>query len=100
MLNKLLKSVQAFFADDEEPNKKATTDNVHLEQDGNQASLYAKLGETSGLSNQKAMQPQNKFEVLLAAQAPEQQLLGAANNLMLGGYYPEAIVAFKVVAER
>jgi tetratricopeptide (TPR) repeat protein len=101
MFSKLLKSVQAFFADDEEtPNKKANTDNVRVEQDGNQATLYAKLGESDGMRLGKAASLKAKFESLLDGQAPQQHLLAAANNLMLGGFYPEAIVAFKALGER
>jgi tetratricopeptide (TPR) repeat protein len=101
MFGKLLKSVQAFFTDDDEtPNKKANTDNVRVEQDGNQATLYAKLGDSNGVSLDKAASLKAKFESLLDGQAPQQHLLGAANNLMLGGFYPEAIVAFKALGER
>jgi tetratricopeptide (TPR) repeat protein len=100
MFGKLLKSVQAFFADEETTEKKANTDHVVVEQDGNQATLYAKLGDANGINMDKAASLKAKFEALLDGQAPQQHLLGAANNLMLGGFYPEAIVAFKALGER
>jgi tetratricopeptide (TPR) repeat protein len=100
MIGKFLKSVQTFFADDETEDKKANPDQVRVSQDGSQASLQVKLGGTDGISASAAASVKSKFETLLTAQAPQQHLLGAANDLMLSGAYPEAIDAFAAIAQR
>ena len=100
MIGKFLKSVQAFFADDETEDKKGNSDHVRVSREGEQASLQVKLGGSDGMSATAAGAVKNKFESLLTANAPQQQLLGTANDLMLSGAYSEAIEAFTAIAQR
>ncbi|NJK43113.1 MAG: hypothetical protein HC933_01585 [Pleurocapsa sp. SU_196_0] len=101
MLGRIFKSIQSFLESDDDtevtPDKKASADSMQLKHEGDTATLHVKLGGKDGLDSTQTKGVRSKFKALLENQAPQQQLLSAADDLMMDGAYLEAIEAYREV---